>query len=243
MIRVEGLSRSFGAIRAIDGVSFEARDGRVTGLLGPNGAGKSTTLRVLYTVLHPDAGTAGVDGIDVVQDPLTARRAIGVLPHSAGIYPQLTARENIAYFGALHGLAGPALARRVDALIAELDIVDCAERRAKGFSQGQRIKVALARALVHQPRNLLLDEPSNGLDVMATRALRALILALRAAGHCVLFSSHVMQEVVALCDDIVIIDHGRVVAAGTPAQLLAHFQAATLEDAFVAAIGDARGLE
>jgi len=194
-------------------------------------------------VLRPDAGTATVDGIDVVRDPLAARRAIGVLPHSAGIYPQLTARENIAYFGVLHGLAAPVLERRVDELIAELDIVDCAERRAKGFSQGQRIKVALARALVHRPRNLLLDEPSNGLDVMATRALRSLILALRAAGHCVLFSSHVMQEVAALCDDIVIIDHGRVVAAGTPAQLLAHFRAPTLEDAFVAAVGDARGLE
>jgi sodium transport system ATP-binding protein len=243
VIRVVGLGRSFGAIRAIDGVSFEARDGRITGLLGPNGAGKSTTLRILYTVLRPDTGTAAVDGIDVIHDPLAARRAIGVLPHSAGIYPQLTARENIAYFGALHGLAAPALAKRVDELIAELDIDDCADRRAKGFSQGQRIKVALARALVHQPRNLLLDEPSNGLDVMATRALRALILALRAAGHCVLFSSHVMQEVAALCDDIVIIDHGRVVAAGTPAELLAQFRAPTLEDAFVAAIGDARGLE
>jgi sodium transport system ATP-binding protein len=243
MIRVEGLSRSFGTIRAIAGVGFEARDGRITGLLGPNGAGKSTTLRVLYTVLRPDAGSASVDGIDVIRDPLAARRAIGVLPHSAGIYPQLTARENIAYFGALHGLSGETLARRVDELIADLNIGDCAGRRAKGFSQGQRIKVALARALVHKPQNLLLDEPSNGLDVMATRALRVLILALRAAGHCVLFSSHVMQEVAALCDDIVIIDHGRVVAAGTPVELLAQFSAATLEDAFVAAIGDARGLE
>ena len=243
MIRVEGLSRSFGAIRAIKGVGFEARDGRVTGLLGPNGAGKSTTLRVLYTVLRPDAGNASVDGIDVIHNPLAARRAIGVLPHSAGIYPQLTARENIAYFGALHGLSGEPLAARVEELIADLDLGDCAARRAKGFSQGQRIKVALARALVHKPQNLLLDEPSNGLDVMATRALRAQILALRAAGHCVLFSSHVMQEVAALCDDIVIIDHGRVVAAGTPVKLLAQFGAPTLEDAFVAAIGDARGLE
>jgi len=243
MIRVEGLSRSFGAIRAIDGVGFEAHDGRITGLLGPNGAGKSTTLRVLYTVLRPDAGKASVDGIDVIRDPLAARRAIGVLPHSAGIYPQLTARENIAYFGALHGLSGETLAKRVDELMVDLDIGDCAGRRAKGFSQGQRIKVALARALVHKPQNLLLDEPSNGLDVMATRALRALILALRAAGHCVLFSSHVMQEVAALCDDIVIVDHGRVVAAGTPEELLAQFHAVTLEDAFVAAIGDARGLE
>jgi sodium transport system ATP-binding protein len=243
MIRVEGLTRSFGAIRAIDGVGFEAGDGRITGLLGPNGAGKSTTLRILYTVLKPDAGSATVDGIDVVAHPLDARRAIGVLPHAAGIYPQLTARENIAYFGELHGLAGGRLARRVDELVGELGVEGYAHRRAKGFSQGERVKVALARALVHAPRNLLLDEPTNGLDVMATRALRALILKLKAAGHCVLFSSHVMQEVAALCDDIVIIDHGRVVAAGTPGALQAQFGAATLEDAFVAAIGDARGLE
>ncbi len=243
MIAVDGLCRRFGAIRAIDGVSFAAQDGRITGLLGPNGAGKSTTLRVLYTVLRPDAGAAAVDGIDVVQEPLAARRAIGVLPHAAGIYPQLTARENIAYFGELHGLAGAALDRRVESLIDELEIGGYADRRAKGFSQGERVKVALARAMVHAPRNLLLDEPTNGLDVMATRSLRALIQRLKAAGHCVLFSSHVMQEVAALCDDIVIIDHGRVVAAGTPDSLRRQFNAATLEDAFVGAIGDARGLE
>jgi sodium transport system ATP-binding protein len=242
VIRVDGLSRSFGAIRAIDGVGFEAQDGRITGLLGPNGAGKSTTLRILYTVLRPDAGTASVGGIDVAKDPLATRRSIGVLPHSAGIYPQLTARENIAYFGELHGLKGAGLRRRVDELLSELEI-SFADRRAMGFSQGERIKVALARALVHSPRHLLLDEPTNGLDVMATRALRALILRLRAAGHCVLFSSHVMQEVAALCDDIVIIDHGRVVAAGTPDSLRRQFDSATLEDAFVGAIGDARGLE
>ena len=243
MIRVEGLRRSFGAVRAVDGVGFEAGDGRITGLLGPNGAGKSTTLRILYTVLKPDAGSAAVDGIDVVGDPLATRRRIGVLPHGAGIYPQLTARENIAYFGRMHGLDGEALDRRVGELIAELEIGTYAERRAKGFSQGERIKVALARALVHAPKNLLLDEPTNGLDVMATRALRALILRLRGAGHCILFSSHVMQEVAALCDDIVIVDKGHVVAAGTPEALRAQFGSATLEDAFVAAIGDARGLE
>jgi sodium transport system ATP-binding protein len=243
MIRVEGLERRFGAVRAVDGVGFEAGDGRITGLLGPNGAGKSTTLRILYTVLRPDAGRAEVDGIDVVGDPLATRRQIGVLPHGAGIYPQLTARENIAYFGRLHGLAGPALGRRVEELIAELEIGAYADRRAKGFSQGERIKVALARALVHAPTNLLLDEPTNGLDVMATRALRALIRLLREAGHCILFSSHVMQEVAALCDDIVIIDHGHVAAAGSPGALRERFGSATLEDAFVAAIGDSRGLE
>jgi sodium transport system ATP-binding protein len=243
VIRVEGLSRSFGAVRAVDGLSLAAGDGRITGLLGPNGAGKSTTLRVLYTVLRPDSGTASIDGVDVVGDPLAARRGIGVLPHGANIYPQLTARENIAYFGRLHGLEGAVLEQRVESLIAELDMGGYANRRAKGYSQGERIKVALARALVHAPRNLLLDEPTNGLDVMATRALRALILRLRAAGHCILFSSHVMQEIAALCDEIVIVNKGRVVAAGTPEALMAEFRSTTLEDAFVAAIGDSRGLE
>lgn len=243
MIRVEKLARRFGAVRAVEDVGFEAQDGRITGLLGPNGAGKSTTLRILYTVLRPDSGTAVIDGVDVQTDPLAARRRIGVLPHGAGIYPQLTARENITYFGRLHGLDGAALPARVEALITELDLGAIADRRAKGFSQGERIKVALARALVHAPKNLLLDEPTNGLDVMATRALRALIQKLRGAGHCILFSSHVMQEVAALCDDIVIVDKGTVVAAGTPEALRARFGSATLEDAFVAAIGDARGLE
>jgi sodium transport system ATP-binding protein len=243
MIRVEGLTRSFGVVRAVDGVGFEAPDGRITGLLGPNGAGKSTTLRVLYTVLRPDGGSASVDGVDVIADPLAARRRIGVLPHGAGIYPQLTARENIAYFGRLHGIDGDALSARIEALLADLEMEAIADRRAKGFSQGERIKVALARALVHGPKNLLLDEPTNGLDVMATRALRALMLRLREAGHCILFSSHVMQEVAALCDEIVIVDKGRVVAAGTPDALRARFGSASLEDAFVSAIGDARGLE
>ncbi len=243
MIRALNLARSFGAVRAVDGVGFEARDGRITGLLGPNGAGKSTTLRILYTVLRPDGGAAEIDGVDVVGDPLAARRRIGVLPHGAGIYPQLTARENIAYFGRLHGLAGAALEARIEILLDDLDMRTIADRRARGFSQGERIKVALARALVHGPKNLLLDEPTNGLDVMATRALRALVLRLREAGHCILFSSHVMQEVAALCDDVVIVDKGRVVAAGAPETLRERFGSATLEDAFVAAIGDSRGLE
>lgn len=239
MIRVEGLARRFGAVRAVDGVGFEAGDGRITGLLGRNGAGKSTTLRILCTVLRPDAGTAVIDGIDVQADPLAARRRIGVLPHAAGIYPQLTARENIAYFGRLHGIAEAALGPRIEALVGELDLGAIADRRARGFSQGERIKVALARALVHAPRNLLLDEPTNGLDVMATRALRTLVRRLRDAGHCILFSSHVMQEVEALCDDVVIVDRGRVAAAGTPEALRVRFGGATLEDAFVAAVGDA----
>jgi sodium transport system ATP-binding protein len=243
LIEVERLCKSFGTVRAVRDVSFTARDGRITGLLGPNGAGKSTTLRMLYTVLKPDGGSARIDGADVARDPLAARRRLGVLPHGAGLYPNLSARENVRYHGELAGLAGEALEARVQALIEELDLQEIATRRAKGFSQGERTRVALARALVHDPQNLVLDEPSIGLDVLATRALRALIVRLRAAGRCVLFSSHVMQEVAALCDEVVIIAHGRVVAAGTPDELRARMGAPSLEDAFVAAIGSGEGLE
>jgi len=243
VIRVERLAKRFGNVEAVRDVSFEAADGRITGMLGPNGAGKSTTLRILYTMLRPDCGSAHIDGIDVLADPLAARRASGVLPHSAGIYPHLTARENIDFYGRLHGLAAPLRARRVTELVAELGMRDFADRRAKGFSQGQRTKVALARALVHSPRNVLLDEPTNGLDVMATRALRELILGLKAAGHCVLFSSHVMQEVAALCDDIIIIDHGRVIGNGTAAAIRAQFGGVSMEEAFVNALGSQEGLE
>ena len=242
MIEVQGLAKRFGPVEAVREVSFSAADGRITGLLGPNGAGKSTTLRMLYTVLRPDAGSARIDGTDVVADPLAARRSIGVLPHSAGIYRQLTARENIRFYGELHGLAPALLRRRIDELVGRLDMTEFADRRADGFSQGQRIKVALARALVHSPRNVLLDEPTNGLDVMATRALRELIRGLRAEGHCVLFSSHVMQEVAALCDDVVIIDHGRVAASGSPAALQARFGGSSLEETFVRVLGEQEGL-
>jgi sodium transport system ATP-binding protein len=242
VIEVAGLRKRFGAIRAVEDVSFVAHDGRITGLLGPNGAGKSTTLRMLYTVLRPDGGTARIDGHDIVRDPLAARRAMGVLPHGAGLYPNLTARENVRYHGRLCGLGGDALERRIDELVRLLDLGDIADRKARGYSQGERTRVALARALVHDPRNLLLDEPSSGLDVLGIRALRALLARLRDAGRCVLFSSHVMQEVAALCDDVVIIAHGRVVAAGTPEDLRARTGRQSLEDAFVAAIGSEAGL-
>jgi len=242
MIEVESLAKRFGSVEAVRDVSFNAADGRITGLLGPNGAGKSTTLRMLYTVLRPDAGRARIDGLDVLAEPLAARRAIGVLPHAAGIYRHLTARENIRFYGELHGLARAALARRIDELVERLGMADFADRRADGFSQGQRIKVALARALVHSPRNVLLDEPTNGLDVMATRALRDLIRGLKAEGHCVLFSSHVMQEVAALCDEVVIIDNGRVAAGGTPESLQSRFGGSSLEETFVRVLGEREGL-
>jgi sodium transport system ATP-binding protein len=236
MIEVEDVGKRFGIVEALRGVSFRAHDGRILGLLGPNGAGKSTCLRILYTVLRADSGRARIDGIDVARDPLGARRRLGVLPHGAGLYPQLSARENVAYFGRLYGLTGVALREQVDKLIGRLDLGEIADRKAKGFSQGERTKVALARALVHSPQHLLLDEPTNGLDVMATRALREWLRELRREGRCVVLSSHVMQEVAALCDDIVIIAHGRVVALGTPAELETRYPDRTLEELFVEAV-------
>jgi len=237
MIVVEDLRKSFGATRAVDGVSFSARDGQITALLGANGAGKTTTLRMLYTLMRPDSGRILVDGIDVQHDPLAVRRVLGVLPDARGLYRRLTARENIEYYGALQGLA-PARARaRIDELIQMLSMQDIAGRRTEGFSQGERLKTALARALIHEPRNVLLDEPTNGLDVMSTRSLREFLRRLRAEGQCVLFSTHIMQEVAALCDQVVIIARGRVVAEGSPDALRERAGEASLEEAFMKLIG------
>lgn len=240
MIEVNDLGKSFGAVRALDGVSFTAGDGRITGLLGPNGAGKSTCLRILSTVLTPDVGSARVGGLDLAAAPLPARRTLGVLPHSSGLYLQLTARENIAYYGRLHGIPEAELAPRVTWLVDRLDLGKVADRKAKGFSQGERTKVALARALVHNPQHLLLDEPTNGLDVMATRELREWLRQLRGEGRCVLLSSHVMQEVEALVDELVIIAAGRVTLTGTPAELAERFPGKSLEEIFVTAVSGAQ---
>ncbi len=239
MIEVQGLRKSFGAKRAVDGVSFCARDGEITGLLGPNGAGKTTTLRMLYTLMRPDAGSVLIDGRDAEREPLAVRRTLGVLPDSRGLYKRLTARENIEYFAALQGMDAATTRTRCDALITTLAMQDIAGRRTEGFSQGERVKTAIARALVHEPRNVLLDEPTNGLDVMATRSLREFLRGLRAAGRCVLLSTHLMQEVAALCDRIVIIAHGRVVADGSAAELRALAGEQHLEEAFVKIIGEA----
>jgi sodium transport system ATP-binding protein len=237
VITVERLHKRFGTVEAVRDVTFRADDGLVTGLLGPNGAGKTTTLRVLSGLMRPDEGAIHVDGVDVVTDPLAAQTRMGLLPDSRGLYPRLTPREHIRYFGRLHGLRGALLEERTEALLARLGLEPLAGRRVGGFSQGERTKVALARALVHQPRNVILDEPTNGLDVMSTRAMRSLIRNLRQEGCCVLFSSHIMQEVSALCDHIVVIAHGTVVADGTPDELRRRTGRADLEDAFVALAG------
>ena len=242
MIVATNVRKRFGQLLAVDDVSLTAEDGRITGLLGPNGAGKTTTLRLLYGLMKPDAGSVHIDDIDVVANPLTAQARVGVLPDAHGLYPRLTAREHVRYFGELQGLRGDELELRVAELIEQLDMRNIADRRAQGFSQGERMKVSLARALVHGPNNVILDEPTNGLDVMSTRAMRRLIRELRDQGKCVLFSSHIMQEVSALCDVIVIVSGGRVVARGSADELRELSGHRDLEDAFVVLTGiDDRG--
>jgi sodium transport system ATP-binding protein len=234
MIRIDNARKRFGSVTAVDGVSFVAEDGAITGLLGPNGAGKTTTLRMLYAMMSPDSGQVFVDEVDAVVEPQRAQARLGVLPDGFGLYPRLTTREHLEYFGALHGLERARLARRLEDLLDLLDMRASADRRTAGFSHGERTKVALARALEHGPQNILLDEPTNGLDVMSTRAVRGLVRRLREEGRCVLVSSHVMQEVSALCDAIVVIAGGRVVARGTPDELRRQTGHENLEDAFVA---------
>jgi len=242
MIVVKNLHKSFGDVKAVNGVSFEARDGEITGLLGPNGAGKTTTLRMLYSLLPPDQGEIRIDGLDPTRDAMEIKRTLGVVPDSRGLYSRLTARENITYYGELHGMKGETIQERIEDMTATLDMADFIDRRTEGFSQGQRVKVAIARAMVHQPQTVLMDEPSNGLDVMSTRALRHYIRSLKAEGHSVVLSTHIMQEVAALCDRIVIIAKGEVAADGTAEELLERSGCDSLEDAFVNLIGSEEGL-
>ncbi len=242
MIVVKNLRKSFGDVKAVNGVSFEARDGEITGLLGPNGAGKTTTLRMLYSLLPPDEGEIRIDGLDPTRDAMEIKRTLGVVPDSRGLYSRLTARENITYYGELHGMDKKAIRERIETMTRTLDMADFIDRRTEGFSQGQRVKVAIARAMVHKPQTVLMDEPSNGLDVMSTRALRDYIRNLKAEGHSVVLSTHIMQEVAALCDRIVIIAKGEVAADGTAEQLLERSGCDSLEDAFVHLIGSEEGL-
>ncbi|WP_446830504.1 ABC transporter ATP-binding protein [Candidatus Foliamicus sp.] len=237
MIEVDALSKRFGKVLALSDIGFRARAGAITGLLGPNGAGKSTCLRVLSTVLRPDSGTARIGGLDVAEQPLAVRQIIGALPHDAGLYPHLNGIENIRYFGLLCGVDRKTLAARIGRLVERLQLGDVAKRKARGFSQGERTKVALARALVHEPRYLLLDEPTNGLDVMAIRQLRQWLRELSREGHCILISSHVMQEISALADQLVIMARGKIAAQGTPEQLADRFGERDLEEIFVSAVG------
>ena len=245
MIEARDLAKRFASrevpgrvVEAVRHVSFVAPDGRITGLLGPNGAGKTTTLRMISTLVAPSAGRALVDNVDAAVDPIAVRSRIGALSEARGLYGRLTARENVAYFGALRGLTREAIEASLARLAEWIDMTALLDRRIDGFSTGERMKVSIARALIHDPPNVMLDEPTNGLDVMTTRSLREVIRRLREAGKCVLFSSHVMQEVSALCDSIVIVAHGSVVASGSAEELLAASGRTNLEDAFVHLAGE-----
>ena len=242
MIETNEVRKQFGAVQALGGVSFQARDGHITALLGPNGAGKTTLLRLLVGLLKRDHGSISVDGVDPAVDPMAVRRNMGLLTDQFGLYERLSTREYLTYFGELNGMAGPSLQARIDEVADLLAMNDIVERRAKGFSQGQRIKVALARTLLHRPRHLLLDEPSRGLDVMSTRALRSALHALRNDGCCIVMATHVMQEVTHLCDDVVVIARGHTVAQGSPQQLCERTGIASLEDAFVSLVGTEEGI-
>jgi sodium transport system ATP-binding protein len=242
MIDTHEVRKQFGAVQALGGVSFKARDGQITALLGPNGAGKTTLLRLLVGLLRRDHGSISIDGVDPERDPMAVRRNIGFLTDQFGLYDRLSTREYLAYFGELNGMGGAALTTRIDEVADLLAMNDILERRAKGFSQGQRIKVALARTLLHRPRHLLLDEPSRGLDVMSTRALRSALTALRKDGCCVIMATHVMQEVTHLCDDVIVIAKGHTVAQGSPEELCRRTGIANLEDAFVSLVGTEEGI-
>ena len=242
MIEVRNLHKSFGKVKAVSDMTFEARDGEITGLPGPNGAGKTTTLRMLYSLLPPDEGDIRIDGLDPTRDAMAIKTTLGVVPDSRGLYTRLTARENIRYFGELHNLPKQTIEERIESLAATLDMGEFIDRRTEGFSQGQRVKVAIARAMVHQPQTVLMDEPTNGLDVMSTRALREYIRSLKDSGQSVVLSTHIMQEVAALCDRIVIIAKGKVAATGTVDELISRSGRDTIEDAFVQLIGSEEGL-
>ncbi|WDE06460.1 ATP-binding cassette domain-containing protein [Thalassomonas viridans] len=242
MIEVNNLHKNFSRVKALDGLSFTARDGEITGILGPNGAGKTTCLRTLYGLLKADQGSARIDGIEVSKQPIEARGRLGIFPDKFGLYERLTAYEQIDYFASIHGLHGKAKKQAIEEVIADLDMQDLAYRKTAGFSQGQRMKVTLAQALVHKPQNFVLDEPTRGLDVMSTRILRNYLARFKAKGHCILFSSHVMQEVAALCDRVIIVANGKLAAEGTPGELCALADKTNLEEAFVKIIGSDEGI-
>lgn len=242
MIEVKALEKAYQDVQALDGLSFSAEDNQITGLLGPNGAGKTTCLRSLYGLIHPDSGEALIDGVVAQSDPLAVRKKIGIFPDKFGLYERLTPREHISYIAELHGLKGEQLGQSIEQVIKSLDMADIVDRKTQGFSQGQRMKVALAQAIVHQPKNLILDEPSRGLDVMSTRILRELLFQLKEEGRCILFSSHVMQEVAALCDRVIIMVKGQVVANDSPQALCDQTGEASFEDAFVTLIGTDEGI-
>jgi sodium transport system ATP-binding protein len=242
MIQVESVRKQFGDVHALGGVSFCADDGKITALLGPNGAGKTTLLRLLVGLLQRDHGTISIDGLDPEQAPIEVRKSIGFLTDQFGLYDRLSTREHLIYFGELNDMPPQEITQRIQDVVALLGMDDIIDRRTKGFSQGQRVKVALARTLLHRPRHLLLDEPTRGLDVMSTRALRRTLGTLREEGCCIVMATHVMQEVSHLCDDVIVIARGETKAQGSPAALCERTGIANLEDAFVSLVGTDEGI-
>jgi sodium transport system ATP-binding protein len=236
MIEVRDVWKSFGGVRAVRGVGFTARDGEITGVIGPNGAGKTTIFRLIYSVLRPDRGSVLVDGIDAQKDRRAALRRLGVLPDNRSLYPRLTAREHVRYFGRLHGIERQDLDRRIAGFVEALDMAEFIDRPALGFSRGQQMKVGLARTLVHEPHNIILDEPTNGLDVSSTRIVRDMLRRFRDEGRCILLSSHIMQEVWALADRIVVIANGQVALTGTPLEMRAATGCDDIEEIFLASV-------
>jgi sodium transport system ATP-binding protein len=243
MIEARNLKKAFGAVQAVQDLSFSAPDGAITGLLGSNGAGKTTTLRMLCGVLQPDCGSVRIDDVPPSTNPRSVQSRVGALLDHIGLYPRLTARENITYFGQLRGIPPVQLADRVEQVISQLGLESIAGRRTAGFPQGERMKTALARAILHSPRNLLLDEPANGLDVPSVRALRVLLREMRDSGMCIVFSSHILEEIRILCDNVAIVSAGCVVAQGSPAHLCHQTSSASLEDAFVKLTAGQENLE
>ena len=242
MISVSNLSKRIGDVQALDNLSFNADDGQITGLLGPNGAGKTTCLRTIFGLLQTDQGIATINGIDVAVKPIEAKQQLGLFPDPFGIYERLTPREYIRYFAELSGMSKNSAIAATTRVINDLQLLDIADRRCKGFSQGQRMKTALAQAIVHQPKNIVLDEPTRGLDVMSTRILRDMLHKLKSEGHCILFSSHVMQEVASLCGRVVVMADGKAVAIGSPQELCDQTNQTSLEEAFITLIGTDEGI-
>ena len=243
MIEVKAISKNFGEVQAVKDVTFTAPNKQITALLGANGAGKTTSLRMIYSLTTPQSGSVLIDGIDPFVEPEKARSLLGVLPDTRGLYKRLTARENITYFGQLHGMSAAQIKSRTESLVADLRMEDFIDRRTDGFSQGQRVKVAIARALVHDPQNIILDEPTNGLDVMSTRGVRKFLKQEKERGKCILFSSHVMQEVSAVSDEILIVHDGIVCATGTEQELHSQTGKHNLEDSFVHIVTNGEGHE